>query len=177
LRDLAAVAERSSQAGWAEDMARLLLDAKEETEAARAAGKTSLPRRRLKEISKAYDDLVVRAVRANPDPWLLGREERTPAERESANLALAFKELKAEILLYCGNLAVWFTSNLAERAFRMLKVHARISGGFRCLAGAEAFCTTWSYLATARKHGQRPLQVLVDAFRGRPWAIPDPAPA
>src|SRR2546427_1901727 len=33
LRDLASVAERSSQAGWAEDMARLLLDARTETEA------------------------------------------------------------------------------------------------------------------------------------------------
>jgi transposase len=177
LRDLASVAERPSQTGWAEVMARLLLDARTETEAARAAGRTSLSRRRLREISKAYDALVLRAVRANPDPWLLGREKRTPAERESWNLALAFKELKDEILLFCKNLAVFFTSNVAERAFRMLKVHARISGGFRSLSGAEAFCATWSYVSTARKHGQSPLRVLVEAFKGMPWMIPDPAPA
>lgn len=176
LRNLASVAERASQAGWAEELARLLLDVKAETEAARAAGRDSLSKRRLKEISKAYDALVLRAVRANPDPWLLGREERTPAERESWNLALAFKDLKDEILLFCRNLAVWFTSNIAERAFRMLKVHAKISGGFRCPAAAQAFCATWSYVSTARKHGRSALDVLVDAFRGRPWAIPDPAP-
>ena len=72
---------------------------------------------------------------------------------------------------------MWFTSNIAERAFRMLKVHAKISGGFRSLGGAEAFCATWSYVSTARKHGQRALRVLVDAFTGMPWMIPDPAPA
>jgi hypothetical protein len=58
--------------------------------------------------------------RSNPDPWLLGREERTRAERESFNLALAFKEMKDDILRFCQNLAVWFTSNLAERGFRMV---------------------------------------------------------
>ena len=177
IRDLAAVAEQASQVPWAEAMATLLLDAKDEAAKARAAGKTSLSRRRLKAIAAAYDDIVTGAIRANPDPWLLGREERSPAERESWNLALAFKELKAEILLYCKNLAVWFTSNIVERGFRMIKIHAKISGGFRSLEGAEAFCATWSYLSTARKHGQSPLGVLISAFQGRPWAIPDAAPA
>ena len=59
----------------------------------------------------------------------------------------------------------------------MVKVHQRVSGCFRCFEGAEAFCATWSYVSTARKHGQRALRVLVDAFTGMPWMIPDPAPA
>jgi transposase len=58
----------------------------------------------------------------------------------------------------------------------MIKIHQKISGGFRCLQGAEAFCATWSYISTARKHGQSPLAVLVSAFQGSPWAIPDAAP-
>jgi transposase len=177
LRDLAAVAERASQKPWAEAMAKLLLEAKDDADKARAAGKTSLPRRRLKAIAMTYDDIVIQAIRANPDPWLAGREKRTQPEKESWNLALAFKELKAEILLYCKNLSVWFTSNLAERGFRMIKIHSKISGGFRSFEGAEAFCATWSYLSTARKHSQSPLGVLVSAFQGRPWAIPDGAPA
>jgi transposase len=177
LRDLAAVAERASQKPWAEAMATLLLDARDATEKARSAGKASLSKRRLKAIAAAYDDIVIQAIRANPDPWLLGREKRMQAERESWNLALAFKELKAEILLYCKNLSVWFTSNIAERGFRMIKIHQKVSGGFRSVEGAEAFCATWSYVSTARKHGLSPLGVLVAAFQGRPWAIPDSAPA
>src|SRR5229473_1769084 len=58
IRDLAAVAERASQEPWAEAMAKLLLDAKDEAEKARAAGRTSLSRRRLKAISAAYDAIV-----------------------------------------------------------------------------------------------------------------------
>jgi transposase len=53
----------------------------------------------------------------------------------------------------------------------------KISGCFPSFEGAEAFCATWSYLSTARKHGQNPLGVLVSAFQGKPWAIPDAAPA
>jgi transposase len=158
-------------------MATLLLSAKDNADKAREAGKTSLSKHQLRRISKAYDAIVVQAVRANADPWLLGREERTKAERESWNLALAFKELKEDILRFCENLAVWFTSNLAERGFRMVKIHQKISGCFRSFEGAEAFCATWSYLSTARKHGQSPLGVLVSAFQGKPWAIPDAAPA
>jgi transposase len=177
IRDLAAVADRSSQKPWAAAMAKLLLDAKDKADRAREAGKASLSTRQLGRIAKDYDAIVTQAVRANPDPWLLGREERTKAERESWNLALAFKELKKEILRFCSNLAVWFTSNLAERCFRMVKVHQRVSGCFRCFEGAEAFCATWSYVSTARKHGRSPLAVLVSAFQGRPWTIPEAAPA
>jgi len=158
-------------------MAKLLLDAKDKADRAREAGKASLSKRQLGRIAKDYDAIVTQAVRANPDPWLLGREERTKAERESWNLALAFKELKKEILRFCSNLAVWFTSNLAERCFRMVKVHQRVSGCFRCFEGAEAFCATWSYVSTARKHGRSPLAVLVSAFQGRPCTIPEAAPA
>ncbi len=54
--------------------------------------------------------------------------------------------------------------------------HQKISGCHRTYEGAEAFCATWSYVSTARKHGQSPLGVLVQAFQGRPWAIPDAVP-
>jgi transposase len=176
LRDLAAVAERPSQEPWAEAMAKLLVSAKDKADRAREAGRSSLSKGQLRRIDKVYDGIVTQAIRANPDPWLLGRDTRTKAERESYNLALAFKDLKGEVLLFCKDLRVWFTSNVAERGFRMVKVHQKVSGCFRSLEGARAFCATWSYLSTARKHGANPLGVLVSLFRGRPWAIPDAAP-
>jgi hypothetical protein len=54
--------------------------------------------------------------------------------------------------------------------------HQKISGCHRTYEGAEAFCATWSYVSTARKHGANPLTVLVNLFRGNAWAIPDPVP-
>jgi hypothetical protein len=103
-------------------MANLLLSAKDKTDAARERGRDSLSPQQRRRIAKAYDEIVTQAIRANPDPLLLGRERRTKAERESANLALAFGNLKAEILRFCENLAVPFTNNTSERGFRMVKI-------------------------------------------------------
>ncbi len=49
-----------------------------------------------------------------------------------------------------------------------------ISGCFRTLAGAKAFCAVRSYLQTADKHGQPRLAVLTQLFQGDAW-IPPPA--
>jgi len=176
LRDLAAVAETPSQLPWTEAMATLLLSAKDDADAARNKGKKAVSARERKRIAKAYDDIVTTAVRANPDPWLLGRAHRTKAEKDSNNLAIAFRELRPEILRFTENLAVWFTNNGCERGFRMVKIRQKISGCHRTYEGAEAFCATWSYVSTARKHGANPLSVLVNLFRGNAWAIPDPVP-
>jgi transposase len=176
LRDLAAVAETRSQERWADAMANLLLSAKDKTDAARERGRDSLSPQQRRRIAKAYDEIVTQAIRANPDPLLLGRERRTKAERESFNLALAFGNLKAEILRFCENLAVPFTNNTSERGFRMVKIRQKVSGCYRSYEGARAFCATWSYVSTARKHGQSPLGVLISMFRGTPWAIPGSAP-
>jgi hypothetical protein len=89
---------------------------------------------------------------------------------------LAFKALKDEVLLFYRDLRVFFTSNVAERGLRMVKIHQRISGYFRNLAAAQAFCATWSYLSTARKHGANPLGVLVSLFRGGSGRSPTQPP-
>ncbi len=176
IRDLAAVADTPSQQPWAEAMATLLLSANDDAAAARDKGKKALSVKERKRIAKAYDQIVTTAIRANPDPWLLGREHRTKAEKDSNNLAIAFRELKGEILRFTENLQSWFTNNMCERGFRMVKIRQKISGCHRTYEGAEAFCATWSYVSTARKHGANPLTVLVNLFRGNAWAIPDPVP-
>jgi transposase len=56
----------------------------------------------------------------------------------------------------------------------MVKLQQKISGCWRTLAGAEAFLTVRSYVATARKQGMNPLAVLRLLFEGHPWL---PAPA
>src|SRR5207244_12851365 len=104
-----------ARADWTEAMATLLPSAQDKAAAARDKGKTSLSPQPLRRISKAYDEIVTQAIRANPDPLLLGRQERTKAERDSFNLALAFKDVKAAISRFCENLAVGFRNDTADR--------------------------------------------------------------
>jgi hypothetical protein len=58
---------------------------------------------------------------------------------------------------------------LPDRDLRMVKLHEKISGGWRSEEGARAFLRVRSYLATARKQGQGMLEVLTTAFADRPW--------
>jgi transposase len=64
--------------------------------------------------------------------------------------------------------------NQSERDLRMVKLQQKVSGCWRTLAGAAAFLTLRSYVATARKQGTNPLAVLRQLFEGCPWL---PAPA
>jgi transposase len=57
----------------------------------------------------------------------------------------------------------------------MVKLQQKTSGSWRTLAGAAAFLTLRSYVATARKQGLNPVMVLRQLFEGRPW-LPTPAP-
>jgi transposase len=55
----------------------------------------------------------------------------------------------------------------------MVRLQQEISGCWRTPAGAQAFLTVRSYLATARKHGVNPVEILRQLFDGNPWM---PAP-
>src|SRR5947209_7443053 len=99
---------------------------------------------------------------------LLARDRRIE-ELESERDRLQEDEHRTEVLRFLHDFRVPFTNNEIERDLRMVKLHEKVSGGWRSESGARAFLRVRSYLATARKQGQGMLEVLTQAFEGRPW--------
>jgi transposase len=78
---------------------------------------------------------------------------RRGKQHPALNLVNRMLKLRGEILKFISDFDVPFTNNQAERDLRMLKVHQKITGGFRSEKGARVFANFRSYIGTAKKHG------------------------
>ncbi len=169
VRELVFLIEHHAQA-WAKDFLSLLTNMKEKVDTAKSQGQSALSTLQVTVFEQVYDLIVERGERANPPPVRQpnqrGRLKQTPARTLLDRLI----NYKAEVMAFVYDFAVPFDNNLAERDIRMVKVQQKVSGGFRSSDGADVFCQVRSYISTARKNGQRVLDVLYQAFRGDPYS-------
>ena len=148
-------------------MCELLLEMKDAAQQSRDLCQSQIPDEILESFLSRYDSLVAMAFLANPDP--AKGAKRNSLQRESYNLAVAFSKHKESICRFGSDLKVPFTNNQAERDFRMVKLHRKISGSFRSIEGAERLAAVRSYISTAKKQGRGALEVLTMLFEGNPW--------
>jgi len=166
LRELIA-AEEQGQA-WAMGMGCLLLDIKDAVEQARAAGRERLSRKALAELHASYREMIKLGYEENPG--LAGQADaRQPKRTKAENLLIRLDQRELEVLRFAHDFRVPFDNNLSERDLRMVKLQQKISGCWRTTEGAERFLAIRSYLSTARKQGERPLDMLTWLAAGRPW--------
>lgn len=159
LRELQAAAEAGHD--WAEHLADVLRYAHRQVDAARARGDTRLPDGVAASIMARYDGHLAQAADAT-----------VRRKSKAAALARRLDRHRADVLRFTVDFAVPFDNNQAERDLRMVKLQQKISGCWRTLPGAEAFCAVRSYIATARKHNANILDALRAAFAGQPWLPP-----
>jgi transposase len=169
LRELTCLHEQ--QQAWAGKMMRLLTSMNEAVKQARDAGLSRLDPHRLTDYHQQYQALLQEGWQANPpDPpptdgtIKRGRCKQSPAR----NLLFRLDKHQDAVLLFLERFDVPFDNSQAERDIRMVKVQQKISGCFRSLKGAEAFCRIRGYLSTLRKQGTHILTALEQALAGHP---------
>ena len=168
LRELIFLDEEQQQS-WAGEMKRLLLDIKAAVEQARAAGCTSLHPLEVQDWKAQYVAVLQAGYQANPpDPPPEAGKKGRPKQSAARNLLDRLCKHQDAVLAFLDNFAVPFDNSLAERDIRMVKVQQKVSGGFRSLVGAHAFCRIRGYLSTLRKQSMPLLTALEQALVGHP---------
>lgn len=166
LRELTFVHEVCGQP-WAGQMIDLLVAAQKETTLANGQ---PLAAERIRAIRRQYAAILATGIAANPPAPDSGRRGRT-AQSFPLNLLRRLRDHADDVLRFTIDPNVPFSNNFAEQAIRMPKVKQKVSGCFRTPAGAQAFCTIRSYLATLQKQGFDLFHSLVSAFHG---SVPQP---
>jgi transposase len=159
LRELQALVEIEKE-DWARRMQRLLRRACHAATLARERDRPLKPA--LVDLFRRHYDAVVAEGSAFHDalPPLApattkgGKPRRgRPPRRTGHNLLRRLETRKEDVLRFLVDPAVPFTNNEAERDGRMMKLHQKISGGFRSEEGARDFAIIRSLIATAKKQG------------------------
>lgn len=160
LRELVYVDEQLKQ-GWAKKMIELLVAASREV----ALAARPLERKRQAHYLRAYRAILVEGRALNPRQPPSGRRGRTK-QSKAANLLARLRSQTADVWRFMTDTGVPFTNNIAEQDVRMPKVKQKVSGCFRSVKGAEAFCTIRSYAATMHKQGANVFHCLALVFQG-----------
>ena len=168
LRELTFVHEQLQQT-WAGEMKALLLKIKQSVAAAAATGANALAAVQRRKFERAYARLIAAGLQLpeNQPPPPSGKRGRTK-QSKSKNLLDRLAKYKGATLAFMYDFAVPFDNNQAERDLRMVKVQQKISGCFRSLGGAKAFCRIRGYISSVKKQGHHILSALVSVFAGQP---------
>jgi len=168
LRELTFLHEQQQQQ-WAGHMKTLLCLINEAVQQAKAAGLTQLEPQEVAQWKARYGAVLHQGWQANPaDPPAAVAKRGRPKQSPARNLLARLSTHQDAVLRFLDNFCVPFDNSQAERDIRMLKVQQKISGGFRSLAGAQAFCRIRGYLSTLRKQGTPVLTALELALAGHP---------
>jgi transposase len=165
LRELEFVVDSTGQQ-WAQDMIDLLVQM---NDAVNASADAVLSEEVVAAYRKQYRRLIAQGYAVNPenltDPT---RKDKRGGIKQTVprNLLRRLDQRADDVLRFMTNAFVPFTNNLAERDIRMPKLKQKVSGCYRTIEGARAYCSIRSYLGTLRKRSMDLMEALTTLFAG-----------
>ena len=164
MRELTFVVDSNGYA-WAKNMKRLL---KESCAKVSNSKEKKLSDEDYARLQKRFRHCVTRGGKELPPvpPKPSGKRGKM-AKSDAHNLWERMKDNEQAVLLFAKNSHVSFTNNRAERDLRMAKVKQKVSGCFRTIQYAQAYCRISSYLQTMANKGYNPLIAIQMALAGK----------
>ena len=164
LRELTFVFE-SNGYPWAKNMKRLL---QETCKKVAQSKDKKLDDKTYANLQKRYRNIITRGEKQLPPipPKPSGKRGKL-AKSDAHNLWERLRDHEAAVLLFAKDSNVSFTNNRAEQDLRMSKVKQKVSGCFRTLIYAQAYCRISSYLQTMSNKGYNPLVAIQMALAGK----------
>jgi Transposase IS66 family. len=151
---------------WATTMTHLLCQIKKVVDRGKKAGRKQLAPQTLHRFRKRYESIIKAGYHANPVATQRIKTGSRGRIKQSAarNLLDRLDKYAEETLAFMYDFNIPFDNNQAERDLRMSKVKQKVSGCFRSMFGAQAFCRIRGYISTLRKHGLDVFDNLVNCF-------------
>lgn len=163
LRELLRAVERDGQK-WAQSMIDLLnkinKEVKNTKNNALSEERALIRKNEYREILKLAEN---ECPAIEPDPG----KKRKPKQGKSRNLLVRLRDYETEVLRFMTHSLVPFTNNNGEGDIRMNKVHQKISGCFRSMPAAKAWCRVRSYVVTCGKNGIAAMDALEILFNNK----------
>ena len=154
LRELTFIVDSNDYA-WAKNMERAL---REICKKVSGRAEKCLTAQEYKNLQKRYRNILTRGEKELPEiPAKPNGRRGKMAKSAAHNLWERLKEHETAVLLFAKEGHVSFTNNRAERDLRMSKVKQKVSGCFRQIDYAHAYCRISSYLQTMANKGHNPL--------------------
>ncbi len=121
-----------------------------------------------KNLLKRFRNIMTRGEKELPPiPTKTTGKRGRIAKSDAHNLWQRLKDNEEAVLMFAKDSHVSFTNNRAERDLRMAKVKQKVSGCFRTLIYAQAYCRISSYLQTMASKGYNPLIAIQMALAGQ----------
>lgn len=164
LRELTYIVQ-SNDYRWAVNLKALLKDACK-TVASRKQKKLTAPE--YATLQRRYRNILSRGARELPEvPPKPSGQRGKMAKSDAHNLWERLYKYEVAVLLFAKDSHVAFTNNRAERDLRMAKVKQKVSGCFRNVDYAHAYCRISSYIQTMGNKGYNPLIAIQMALAGK----------